>query len=70
VSRPGSPRFPGLRERGGGRDAPSRPDSPSEVKATAERIAAGEVVTDADAEAVVDALSDATLSAEGFDGAE
>jgi hypothetical protein len=40
------------------------------VKATAERIAAGEVVTDADAEAVVDALSDATLSAEGFDGAE
>jgi hypothetical protein len=43
-------------------------DSPSAVRAAAERIATGEPVPDDDAEAVVDVLSDAMLAEQGFDG--
>jgi len=42
--------------------------SPDLVIAAAAKIGRGEVVPDEDAEAVVDALADAMLGDEGFDG--
>jgi hypothetical protein len=41
--------------------------SPRAVRVAAERVAAGEVIPDEDAEAIVDALAEAMLSNEGYD---
>lgn len=44
--------------------------APDRVREVASRIAQGEVVPDSDAMAVVDAMTEAMLSDEGFDGEE